>query len=95
MQERKGEHAGPIGPNPRVVAPLPPIQFEQLIDPENAPDQDEKQQGRPQRIKQPVSIQNGWIPSRLKRLGQIPHEVKITEGLRIACFDIQHLKLDK
>lgn len=77
MKEWKGEDPGPVGPNPWVVAPFSPIQLEQFIDPKNTPDQGEKKKGSPQRIKQSIAIEYRGIPSGLKGLGQVPHEVKI------------------
>ena len=53
-------------PFPGMVSQPSPIHAVNLIDPINSPNEKQKKPRRPKRIKEPVFIQNSWIPARLE-----------------------------
>jgi len=78
-------------PFPRMISPTAPIQRVGLIDGINTPDQRQEQGRRPQRVKEPIGIEDVRVPPRLGHgIGQT-HTLKVRNCLR----GIPQVRLDK
>jgi hypothetical protein len=60
-----------------MISKLPQIECIHFVDPEHSPDENQEQHRGPDCVKQPVLVQNGWIPTRHKVVFGYAHFLKI------------------